>query len=283
MDRPKRQTATATPAKPGGLPLTLAPYPPEYLAETLSTIKEIDPDYLVPLHCTGEPFFDGERRTRAESHPSLHRLSSRLQLAGRFDWLPLSAKHQRRGSLRAANEAQTVRFPHDRLRASSPRTRGVFAWSARLCTANRPRWNQQDTRAEFKCSASRRLPSQLRRARVGNARLTSTPAGRNAQIAARSPTSKADSEALLGDRWAETKVLRFRLRQFCSRRIAANSFEPKGEGIRSYDAAGLNGDAGRLARVRPLGGCSGSHGTGSPDHISSSGSRAGRSCRRRRP
>ena len=36
----------------------LAPYPPEYLAETLSAIKEIDPDYLVPLHCTGEPFFD---------------------------------------------------------------------------------------------------------------------------------------------------------------------------------------------------------------------------------
>ena len=36
----------------------LAPYPPEYLAETLSALKEIDPDYLVPLHCTGEPFFD---------------------------------------------------------------------------------------------------------------------------------------------------------------------------------------------------------------------------------
>ena len=32
--------------------------PPEYLAETLSAIKEIDPDYLVPLHCTGEPFFE---------------------------------------------------------------------------------------------------------------------------------------------------------------------------------------------------------------------------------
>jgi hypothetical protein len=27
MDRPKRQTATATPAKPGGLPLTLGPSP----------------------------------------------------------------------------------------------------------------------------------------------------------------------------------------------------------------------------------------------------------------
>ena len=36
----------------------LAPYPPEYLAETLSALKEIGPDYLVPLHCTGEPFFE---------------------------------------------------------------------------------------------------------------------------------------------------------------------------------------------------------------------------------
>ena len=40
----------------------LAPYPPDYLAETLSAIKEIDPDYLVPLHCTGEPFFELAKR-----------------------------------------------------------------------------------------------------------------------------------------------------------------------------------------------------------------------------
>ena len=36
----------------------LAPYPPEYLAQTLSALKEIGPDYLVPLHCSGEPFFE---------------------------------------------------------------------------------------------------------------------------------------------------------------------------------------------------------------------------------
>jgi 7,8-dihydropterin-6-yl-methyl-4-(beta-D-ribofuranosyl)aminobenzene 5'-phosphate synthase len=35
----------------------LAPYPPEYLAETLAALKDIGPDYLVPLHCSGEPFF----------------------------------------------------------------------------------------------------------------------------------------------------------------------------------------------------------------------------------
>ena len=53
----------------------LAPYPPEYLAETLSTIKEIDPDYLVPLHCTGEPFFDWRKansgRKSSEPTPAL--------------------------------------------------------------------------------------------------------------------------------------------------------------------------------------------------------------------
>jgi hypothetical protein len=26
--------------------------------KTLSALKEIDPDYLVPLHCSGEPFFE---------------------------------------------------------------------------------------------------------------------------------------------------------------------------------------------------------------------------------
>jgi 7,8-dihydropterin-6-yl-methyl-4-(beta-D-ribofuranosyl)aminobenzene 5'-phosphate synthase len=36
----------------------LAPYPPEYLAQTLSALKEIGPDYLMPLHCSGEPFFE---------------------------------------------------------------------------------------------------------------------------------------------------------------------------------------------------------------------------------
>jgi hypothetical protein len=36
----------------------LAPYPSEYLAQTLSDLKEIGPDYLVPLHCSGEPFFE---------------------------------------------------------------------------------------------------------------------------------------------------------------------------------------------------------------------------------
>jgi 7,8-dihydropterin-6-yl-methyl-4-(beta-D-ribofuranosyl)aminobenzene 5'-phosphate synthase len=36
----------------------LAPYPPDYLRQTISALKEIDPTYVVPLHCSGEPFYD---------------------------------------------------------------------------------------------------------------------------------------------------------------------------------------------------------------------------------
>ncbi|WP_043752874.1 MBL fold metallo-hydrolase [Methylobacterium nodulans] len=36
----------------------LAPYPPDYLRQTVAALKEIGPDYIVPLHCTGEPFFE---------------------------------------------------------------------------------------------------------------------------------------------------------------------------------------------------------------------------------
>lgn len=36
----------------------LAPYPPDYLRQTIAALKELDPTYVVPLHCSGEPFFD---------------------------------------------------------------------------------------------------------------------------------------------------------------------------------------------------------------------------------
>lgn len=36
----------------------LAPYNEDYVRETVAALKAIDPDYVVPLHCTGEPFFD---------------------------------------------------------------------------------------------------------------------------------------------------------------------------------------------------------------------------------
>lgn len=34
----------------------LAPHPVEYLRETVSALKQIDPDCVIPMHCTGETF-----------------------------------------------------------------------------------------------------------------------------------------------------------------------------------------------------------------------------------
>ncbi|RWK43875.1 MAG: MBL fold metallo-hydrolase [Mesorhizobium sp.] len=36
----------------------LAPYPVEYVHQSVAALKEIDPDYVIPLHCTGEPFYE---------------------------------------------------------------------------------------------------------------------------------------------------------------------------------------------------------------------------------
>lgn len=36
----------------------LAPHPEEYVRETIAALKEIDPDYVIPMHCTGELFFE---------------------------------------------------------------------------------------------------------------------------------------------------------------------------------------------------------------------------------
>ena len=34
----------------------LAPHPVEYLRDTVAELKQIDPDFLIPMHCTGEAF-----------------------------------------------------------------------------------------------------------------------------------------------------------------------------------------------------------------------------------
>lgn len=39
----------------------LAPYPEEYVRDTIKALQEIDPTYVVPLHCTGEPFYEAAR------------------------------------------------------------------------------------------------------------------------------------------------------------------------------------------------------------------------------
>ena len=36
----------------------LAPYPDDYVHRTITALKEIDVDYVVPLHCSGEVFYD---------------------------------------------------------------------------------------------------------------------------------------------------------------------------------------------------------------------------------
>jgi 7,8-dihydropterin-6-yl-methyl-4-(beta-D-ribofuranosyl)aminobenzene 5'-phosphate synthase len=39
----------------------LAPFPEDYLRQVIAGLKEIDPDYIVPMHCSGEPFWDFAR------------------------------------------------------------------------------------------------------------------------------------------------------------------------------------------------------------------------------
>jgi 7,8-dihydropterin-6-yl-methyl-4-(beta-D-ribofuranosyl)aminobenzene 5'-phosphate synthase len=36
----------------------LAPYKDDYVRETIASLKEINLDYVIPLHCTGEPFYE---------------------------------------------------------------------------------------------------------------------------------------------------------------------------------------------------------------------------------
>ena len=35
----------------------LAPQPTKYQQATVSQLKEINPDYLIPMHCSGESFY----------------------------------------------------------------------------------------------------------------------------------------------------------------------------------------------------------------------------------
>ena len=36
----------------------LAPYKEDYVRQVVAGLKEIDPDYVIPMHCTGEPFYE---------------------------------------------------------------------------------------------------------------------------------------------------------------------------------------------------------------------------------
>ena len=39
----------------------LAPYPEDYVGKTIDALKALEPDYVVPLHCSGEMFYDKAR------------------------------------------------------------------------------------------------------------------------------------------------------------------------------------------------------------------------------
>jgi len=36
----------------------LAPYPEAYVRDVVGAIRQIDPDYVIPMHCSGEPFYE---------------------------------------------------------------------------------------------------------------------------------------------------------------------------------------------------------------------------------
>jgi 7,8-dihydropterin-6-yl-methyl-4-(beta-D-ribofuranosyl)aminobenzene 5'-phosphate synthase len=36
----------------------LAPHKEDYLRQTMKDLVELDVDYIVPMHCTGEPFYE---------------------------------------------------------------------------------------------------------------------------------------------------------------------------------------------------------------------------------
>jgi 7,8-dihydropterin-6-yl-methyl-4-(beta-D-ribofuranosyl)aminobenzene 5'-phosphate synthase len=36
----------------------LAPYKEDYVRQVVAGLRQIDPDYVIPMHCTGEPFYE---------------------------------------------------------------------------------------------------------------------------------------------------------------------------------------------------------------------------------
>jgi 7,8-dihydropterin-6-yl-methyl-4-(beta-D-ribofuranosyl)aminobenzene 5'-phosphate synthase len=55
----------------------LAPYQADYLRETLAALKEIGPDHVVPLYCSGEAFYE---LAKAEMPTKLQRAYTGTQL-----------------------------------------------------------------------------------------------------------------------------------------------------------------------------------------------------------
>ena len=39
----------------------LAPFDESYVRQVIAGLKDVDPDYVAPMHCSGEPFWDMAR------------------------------------------------------------------------------------------------------------------------------------------------------------------------------------------------------------------------------
>ena len=55
----------------------LAPYKDDYVADTVAALKEMDVDFVVPLHCSGEPFYE---KAKAEMPTKVIRAYTGTQL-----------------------------------------------------------------------------------------------------------------------------------------------------------------------------------------------------------
>ena len=51
----------------------LAPYKEDYVREVIAALKGIGPDYVIPMHCTGEPFYEIMKAEAPERLSVLHR------------------------------------------------------------------------------------------------------------------------------------------------------------------------------------------------------------------
>jgi 7,8-dihydropterin-6-yl-methyl-4-(beta-D-ribofuranosyl)aminobenzene 5'-phosphate synthase len=57
----------------------LAPYAEDYVRQTIAAFKELDVDYVIPLHCSGEVLYElAKARNANQVAPLLYRNSLRV-------------------------------------------------------------------------------------------------------------------------------------------------------------------------------------------------------------
>ena len=87
----------------------LAPYPDELIAKTVAAMKEINPDYLIPMHCTGFRTIMAIQRGMPEKvNHAFHRHARRLR---RLAPIPALAEAQGPLSLALPSPLSNLKFP----------------------------------------------------------------------------------------------------------------------------------------------------------------------------